>query len=143
MAIQCDLGEEIEREPDLTFWANQGVLLLNSSLSVKAQKPDSDVELWQPFIRYLFSEVLNTITGTGIVLFGETAKKQVEKYLYPLSQPHLILKHPAYYSRLQQEIITEDCFNWCNKIIVDNTGEANKIFWNKKEYDAFLNSPPF
>jgi len=48
--IQADLGTPIPPSGDLTRWAEQGVLLLNASLSVRAHQANSHSSLgWQKF----------------------------------------------------------------------------------------------
>lgn len=44
---------------DLTAWAQQGVLLLNTALTVRQGEPGSHSALWKPFIQ----EVLETLYG--------------------------------------------------------------------------------
>ena len=39
--LQSDLGYKIPTSGNLEFWAKQGVLLLNASLTVRAHKPGS------------------------------------------------------------------------------------------------------
>src|SRR5690606_31835661 len=48
---------EMDRNPDLSYLAKQGVLLLNSSLTVLENTPGSHITLWKPFI----SKVLDII----------------------------------------------------------------------------------
>ena len=48
--IQADLGKEIPTSGNLTRWAEQGVLLLNASLTVRAHQANSHSTLgWQKF----------------------------------------------------------------------------------------------
>ncbi len=48
--IQADLGKEIPTSGNLTRWAEQGVLLLNASLTVRAHQANSHSALgWQKF----------------------------------------------------------------------------------------------
>lgn len=134
-ALEDDLREEVVHEPDLTYWANQGVLLLNASLTVKERKPDSDLELWKPFTDYLFTEVLDTISGVPIILFGEAAKKAVERHLFPMIHPYRVVKHPSFYARNQQLMEHGKLFTWCNTLIGQNTGVDNQILWDKTLYE--------
>lgn len=48
--IQNDLGTPIPNSGNLTRWAQQGVLLLNATLTVRASQPNSHAQLgWQTF----------------------------------------------------------------------------------------------
>ena len=60
--------------PDLEYWANQGMLLLNSSLSIKEGDPDSHTEIWRKFIGTLLQNISKDKPDTIFVLFGEVAK---------------------------------------------------------------------
>ena len=130
--MEDDLNKKVVREPNLEYLALQGVLLLNTSLTVKHRKADSHKELWEPFVKYLFMNILDTITGVPIILFGDTAKKQVEKYLFPMSQPYLKVTHPAYFSRTGELMIHNNLFTWCNKILMGNNKEV--IYWDYNEF---------
>lgn len=57
----------------LEHWAQQGVLLLNSSLTVQKSKPGSHAQVWEQFTRFVISELskLDLIW----VLWGKEAKK--------------------------------------------------------------------
>lgn len=44
---------------DLTRWANQGVLLLNSSLTTVINKPGLHYNIWESFITYLIDMIKN------------------------------------------------------------------------------------
>lgn len=43
---------------DLTPWAEQGVLLLNTALSVEKDKPGSHLSIWEPFMKTVFRHLL-------------------------------------------------------------------------------------
>lgn len=58
-------------DPDLSYLANQGILLLNASLTVELHKPGSHFELWKPFMKFFFLEIVNRYSvGLPIVFFG-------------------------------------------------------------------------
>jgi uracil-DNA glycosylase len=61
--------------PDLTRWANQGVLLLNTALSTHVGKTGVHLELWRPFIRYVFNVLQMNNTGLIYILLGAKAKE--------------------------------------------------------------------
>lgn len=77
----------------LSAWANQGVLLLNQVLTVRATKANSHARLgWQP----LMTEVLQAIQGRPAVahlLWGA----QAQKFAHCVAAEHLLLTavHPS------------------------------------------------
>lgn len=66
--------EGYERDPDLTRWSNQGVLMLNTALTTRAGKIGMHVELWKPFMEYLFDMLNNYNNGLVYVFMGAKAK---------------------------------------------------------------------
>lgn len=130
-AMRDDLDVRMDRVPDLNYLAMQDVLLLNASLTTKKGVADSDGILWQPFMEYLWKNILDTVTGVPIVLFGQVAKDNVLEHLSN-NQPYKYVKHPAYYARKGGLMEHDGLFSWCNEIVKANNGE--KIYWNHKDY---------
>jgi len=61
-------------DADLGYLANQGILLLNASLTAELHKPCSHFELWKPFMKFFFIEIVNRYpVGLPIVFFGNPA----------------------------------------------------------------------
>lgn len=85
----------------LESWAKQGVLLLNSSLTVIANHPGSHTSIWYPFISSLLTE-LSKQGNLIFILFGSNAIS-MQKLLYKKNNSIFAYKHPAYYARLGQE----------------------------------------
>jgi uracil-DNA glycosylase len=72
--------------PDLSYLSAQGVLLLNSSLTVELDKPGSHQELWRPFMEYFFTEIINTYRiAVPIVFFGRYAAS-FSSLVYPFNR---------------------------------------------------------
>lgn len=61
---------------DLTAWADQGVFLLNSALTVKRGKPGSFLDVWEPFTDAAIRFVAERSPGAVFVLLGAFAKKK-------------------------------------------------------------------
>ena len=123
----------IEKNPDLHYLCFQDVLMLNLSLTIEKGNKDSFGKhevLWKPFIEYLFKNVLDTVTGIPIILFGTPAKEQIVPLLHD-SQPYKCVKHPAWYARDGSPMFT-DCFSWASKMSLDNNGE--EIYWDYDDY---------
>ena len=62
-------------ECDLRRWANQGVLLINTALTVEVNKIGSHYHLWESFIEYLFEGLNRCCPNTIFVLMGKKAQQ--------------------------------------------------------------------
>ena len=96
--INTDLGIEMSSSTDLTPWAKQGVVLLNTSLTVIEHMPASHAnELWHTFTTEIV-KILNELNQPIVfMLWGNHAKS----FLPLLTNPkHLILQsaHPSPFS---------------------------------------------
>lgn len=90
--LQADLGRPAPSSGDLTFWANQGVLLLNSVLSVEAGKASSHANKgWERFTDKIIEQLSNHRTQLVFVLWGAYAQK---KGLLINSEKHYVIKSP-------------------------------------------------
>lgn len=115
----------------LDSWAKQGILLLNTSLTVRAGEPNSHKELgWTPFIEFVLTSLWNLDRSLVFVVWGEQAKKA----LLPVvkanpKQVHYILEsgHPASGSH------GKDKFSGCNHFSKINNyfyrGQLPEIDW--------------
>lgn len=115
--------------PDLTYLLQQGVMLLNTALTVRENEPGSHVKLWEPFTKFLFEEVLSSYnSGLPIMMLGKDAQK-MNAYIVPFMHYTLDLEHPAFAKRQNREWNCKDCFNWTNRIIRENNGKEFEIEW--------------
>ncbi|MBW8360199.1 MAG: uracil-DNA glycosylase [Weeksellaceae bacterium] len=95
--LKSDLGIERSKR-ELDDWAQQGVLLLNATLSVRAHSPNSHKDLgWEKFTDFVIHEVSERKENVVFVLWGAFAQKKEELID---SSKHLILKsaHPSPFS---------------------------------------------
>jgi uracil-DNA glycosylase len=60
---------------DLRYWANQGVLLINTAFTVEVNKIGSHYNLWKPFTNYIFSNINKHKKNTIFVLMGKKAEE--------------------------------------------------------------------
>lgn len=93
--LAVDLGLPISPHGDLTYWANQGVLLLNSVLSVEAGRPTSHQgQGWEGFSDDVIAAVDQYTEHSVFILWGAHAKK---KGRYIDTNRHLVLDavHPS------------------------------------------------
>ncbi len=96
--ISDDLGIEMSSSTDLTPWSKQGVLLLNTSLTVIEHKPASHSnDLWHTFTREIVKILDEQDFPIVFMLWGNHAKS----FIPLLNNPkHLILtaNHPSPFS---------------------------------------------
>lgn len=93
--IQSDLDIRVEHNADLTRWAEQGVFLLNSHLTVNKGQPSSHSGLgWDRFTGKVIKALSLTPVPTVFMLWGSHGKS-LEHLIEP--ENHLILKavHPS------------------------------------------------
>jgi uracil-DNA glycosylase len=115
------------QDPNLTRWANQGVLLLNSALTCEIDKVGSHYNVWKEFIAYAMDILNFTDSGLIFVLMG----KQAQELEGLIGEHHYIIKttHPAYASYTKQPWDCENMFNEINRIITGQNGPEFKINW--------------
>ncbi len=136
-AIEAEyLGFDVEFDarPDNSYLLKEeGVLLMNTSMTVEKDKVGSHSPLWRPFMVYFIEEVLNKhFRGLPIILAGQSAQK-LEKYFNPLLHHIKKIEHPvaaSYQNRLWDH---EGCFKWVNNIIRANNGPEFEVKWYRKK----------
>ncbi len=91
--LQTDIqGFKIPKHGCLKSWADQGVLLLNTVLTVEAGRARSHSKLgWTIFTDYVITLLSNNRTGIIFLLWGADAQKK-DKIIN--SQYHRVLKAP-------------------------------------------------
>lgn len=111
-AVKADYdGFEVPKTGDLTRWAQQGVLLLNTCLTVQAHKANSHAKKgWERFTRAVVAKLLGDTPDSGeahskaqasshgivVMAWGAPALKLVQSFAAD-SQRHLLLSsaHPS------------------------------------------------
>ena len=96
--LQSDLGCKIAAHGNLTHWAEQGVLLLNASLTVRANEPMSHSKMgWTNFTDAVIRKISDEKEHVVFLLWGKFAQ---EKQVLIDETKHLVLKaaHPSPYS---------------------------------------------
>lgn len=90
--LQQDLNIPKPQEGSLEHWATQGVLLLNSILSVEAGKPQSHANIgWQQFTDHVIRCLNQHPEGIVFLLWGAHAQQKAALITNPR---HQILKAP-------------------------------------------------
>ncbi len=96
--LENDLGITPVNEGDLTYWACQGVLLLNAVLTVEKDKPASHRNLgWERLTDYIIKTLDKKEEPIVFILWGNFAK---EKKAFITNPKHLVLTsaHPSPFS---------------------------------------------
>ncbi len=107
------------KSPDVSYLANQGVLMLNAALTTEMNKAGSHIAIWEPFTVYLMEEVLAT-SGAIYIFLGRDAAKY-ERHVPPMSWS-FTLPHPASASYREAEWETDGVFSKVNGILKQNNG---------------------
>lgn len=77
--IQSDVGTPIPQHGDLTRWANQGVLLLNATLTVRAHQAGSHQKKgWETFTDAVIQTVSAKKNNVVFLLWGAYAQRKAE-----------------------------------------------------------------
>lgn len=136
-AINTELQESVRRSPSLEYLLEQGVLLMNTDLTVKKDKTGSHEGLWLPFQEYFLQEVMFGTTGIVYVLLGDVSRG-MERYINPLGNYILggkkdKIDHPVAASYKHSDWNSKGLFTKVNKILASNGQEM--ILWNPKRWE--------
>lgn len=76
---KTDVGKPIPSNGDLTAWAQQGVLLLNATLTVAAKSPGSHQKMgWERFTDAVIDKISKEKENIVFILWGAYAQKKGE-----------------------------------------------------------------
>jgi uracil-DNA glycosylase len=117
--IQSDIGIPMPSQyGNLTRWAEQGVLLLNASLTVRANEPNSHAKIgWTDFTNEVIQKISDKKEGVVFLLWGKFAQ---DKQLLIDETKHHVLKaaHPSPFSA-DKGFFGCKHFSKTNKFLVD------------------------
>ena len=82
----------------LESWSKQGILMINSALTVEMNRIGSHVMLWRPFIAKLLKNLSEYNTAIVYVLFGRQAQT-FKPYINSRFNHIIEIEHPAYFAR--------------------------------------------
>ena len=107
--------EPDDRNPDLKYLANQGVLLLNSAFTVEVNKPGTHYHIWKPFMNIILDAICYNKSGIVFILLGKVAQQFEDM----ITEDNLILKasHPASAGYNKGIWNCEDVFNKTNEYL--------------------------
>lgn len=125
--IHASMGIKLQRSGNLERWANQGVLLLNSVLTVEEGKPASHKDYgWQQFTDNAIQKLNEEREGIVFMLWGNYAK---EKGAAINRRKHAVLEsaHPSPFSA-HRGFFGCGHFPACNAYL--NLVHGNDIDWS-------------
>lgn len=96
--LQKDIGMPIPNSGNLSKWAEQGVLLLNAVLTVRANEPASHAKIgWMDFTDAVIRKISDEKKGVVFLLWGRFAQ---DKQVLIDETKHYVLKaaHPSPFS---------------------------------------------
>lgn len=126
--LESDLNIKPKDNGDLSGWAKQGVLLLNSVLTVEKDKASSHKGLgWELFTDYIIKILNKSDNPIVFILWGNFAR---EKKKYITNKKHLIIEspHPSPFSAYSG-FFGSHPFSKTNNFLVKNKKEP--IDWSK------------
>lgn len=104
---------------DLTYLAQQGVLLLNAALTVEQGSPNNEQHhnIWAPFMKYLMDKVFCEYKQDIVFIFlGKVAQKW-QSFTMPFGHWDFSVSHPASAKYKGGKWDCEDVFNNTNKLL--------------------------
>lgn len=119
----------LEFDYSLEGWAKQGVLMLNTSLTVVEGQTNSHLQMWQPFTLEVIDAINDMNQNVIFILLGNTAQSY-EKYLDPESTRIIKAPHPAAeaYAGGKAGFYGSKIFSKCNAMLY--MLEKEEINWN-------------
>jgi uracil-DNA glycosylase len=120
--LDKEYGPFWDSDCTLESWAKQGVLLLNSSLTVEEKKPGSHSQLWREFTEYVIGKISETKSNIVFMLWGSEACSF--ENCIKNKENHLVIRtgHPAV---MKNKFIGG--FRECNDYLIDR--EIKQIDW--------------
>jgi len=93
-AVEKDLynGLLLDFDYSLEKWAKQGVLLINTSLTVQHNLPKSHKKVWSKFIDFIVKFIAQNFSGTIFLLWGEEAQKYYDSTDFNLRKTCYVMK---------------------------------------------------
>lgn len=117
--LKADVGFTEKGHGELTSWANQGVLLLNTVLTVREGSPNSHKGLgWELFTDRVIAELNKKDTPIVFLLWGANAKNKAKIITNPLHKK-LEAPHPSPLSAYNGFFGCRH-FSICNEILISS-----------------------
>lgn len=125
--IKTDIGIDIPKSGNLERWADQGVLLLNATLTVRAHEPGSHQKIgWERFTDAIIKKLSNERDGLIFLLWGGFAKKKAS--IIDQKKHHMLTSgHPSPLSANRGYWFGNKHFSQVNSLLKEKKTEP--IIW--------------
>lgn len=133
--METDLGVQVRQDGDLTYLAKQGVLLLNSTLTVEEGKANSHVNFGWSILTDNIIKLINTLDRPIVfILWGNFA---IKKGQYLNNPNHLIIRgvHPSPLSA-SRGFFGSRPFSKTNAFL--RAHNVTEIYWTKDLYERMI-----
>jgi uracil-DNA glycosylase len=122
---------DLEFDYSLTHWSKQGVLLLNTALTVEKNNPNTYTKLWKPFTEKVIT-ILDSYDNHIVWMLWGNHAKSYKKLI--TNKTHLILEsaHPSPFSA-SQGFFGNNHFKKANEFINYHRGSQELIKWTHYE----------
>lgn len=142
-AIDAETEDEVQRNKSLQYLLEQGVLLMNTDLTVKKDKSTSHEGYWIKFQEYFLGDIMFGTTGIIYVLLGDVSRA-MERYINPLGNYILggkkdKIEHPVAASYKHTDWDSKGLFKKINRILRDNGKEM--IVWDPAQWEVLKEVP--
>ena len=118
---------EIPTHGDLSGWADQGVLLLNSALTVQEGSPGSHVKLWEKITNNVIEYISKNCNNIVFMLWGRFAQSKI-KFIDDSKHKILFASHPSPLSANRGGWWNCDHFKHCNDYL--SSRGVEEIDWS-------------
>ena len=109
---------------DLTPWLGQGVLLLNSALTVMQGRAGSHNRVWKPFTQLLVQHISNNAPPSAWILWGSEARDITAQSINPEKHYIRIGGHPSPMGGRRNDFFGGNYFHCANKFLAKNRGSG-------------------
>lgn len=124
-SLQVLLKASGSTDKTLESWCRQGILLLNTALSVVEGKPSSHLLIWRPFMKSFLKNLSEWETGMIYILLGKDAQG-LKLFINTKLNNVLEENHPAYYARLGQEM-PSTVFTEMNNLLINKYNQKIQL----------------
>lgn len=120
---------------DLESWARQGVLLLNTCLTVNHGDPESHIKekIWKYFIEYVIKTISDENPGVIFLLWGAKAKAYANGSTSVISRNKSIVLEAGHPSNLNSSAGTKFAENNHFAYVYYYINEQNRVIWEKNQ----------
>ncbi len=129
-----DIDFEIPSHGNLTNWAKQGVLMLNTILTVEEGQPASHKNKgWEQFTDFVLTYLIENKNNLVFLFWGNFAKQKKELFKKEHLDKHKIMEaaHPAPPYSHTKFLNESETFNNINKYLISH--QIEPINWNFSE----------